>query len=101
MNYKITKLDRRHTCYNIMKYHVEVALDIWGKENRVAKFMEYRNWCWETFGPGVERKWILLHPTGNGMESLNRWAWHTEYEEVRLYFKSDAELTLFALKFAS
>jgi hypothetical protein len=100
MTYKVTKLDKRHTCYKIMKYHIEVTLDIWGSENRVAKFQEYRNWCWGTFGPGVERKWILLKPGTDGMESINTWAWHTEYTEMRLYFKSDAELALFALKFA-
>ena len=99
MKYKVTKLDRRHTCHNIMKYHIEVTHDIWGSENRVAQFMEYRNWCWEAFGPGVERKWIMLRPTSNGMESINLWAWHTEYTEMRLYLKSDAELTLFTLKF--
>ena len=82
-----------------MKYHVEVTLDIWGIENRVAKFMEYRNWCWEAFGPGVERKWIALNVGEKGLETLNRWAWHTEYNEIRLYFKSDAELTFFTLKF--
>jgi len=99
MNYKVTKLDRRHTCYNIMKYHVEITLDIWGSENRVAKFMEYRNWCWDTFGPGVERKWITLGVGEKGLETLNSWAWHTEHNEMRLYFKSDAELALFTLKY--
>lgn len=98
MSYKITKLDRRHTCHGIMKYHLEITYDIWGSENRVAKFTEYRNWCWETFGPGVERKWITLHPTGHGIESLNTWAWHTEGDIMRIYFKSDAEMSFFTLK---
>jgi hypothetical protein len=99
MKYKITKLDKRHSSHKIMKYHIEVTYDIWGSKNRVAQFMVYRNWCWKTFGPGVERKWIMLRPGVDGMESINSWAWHTEHEEMRLYLKSDAELTLFNLKF--
>lgn len=81
-----------------MKYHIEVTREVWGTDNRIQHFQELRNWCWETFGPGVERKWILLK-AGDKLESVNNWAWHTEYNEMRLYFKSDAELALFYLKF--
>jgi len=106
MDYKITRLDRRHACHGIMKYHVEITFNIWGKENRLAQFMEYRNWCWEMFGPGVERKWITVGPEDAGpngqcqMVSKDRWAWHTEGDEMRLYFKSDAEMSFFTLKHA-
>ena len=101
---KVTKLDRRHTSHHVMEYHVEVTLDIWGSDVRIQKFVEWRNWCWEVFGPGVERKWITLkpEPAGNNgecrMVSENRWAWHTENEEMRLYFKDDETLSAFVLK---
>ena len=106
MKYKVTKLDKRHTCHRIMKYYVEVLPTIWGIDNRIEMFKEYRNWCWERFGPGVERKWITVGPVDAGpngqceMVSKNTWAWHTEYEEMRIYFKSDAELAFFTLQFA-
>lgn len=97
---KVTKLDRRHSCHRIMKYHVEVTLDIWGSDNRIAKFKELRAWCWEAFGPGTESKWIVIHPVddGNGqchMEARERWAWQTEFKEMRLYFKDDETLSAF------
>ena len=107
MNYKITRLDRRHACHDIMKYHVEVTYKhLWGNDNRIALFKEWRAWCWTVFGPGVERKWITVGPEDAGpngecrMVSKDRWAWHTEGDEMRLYFKSDAEMSFFTLKHA-
>lgn len=101
----VTKLDRRHTCYGIMKYHIETGYDIWGSDARIAQFKEWRAWCWDQFGPGTETKWIVLTPkeTAPGseqcyMESVERWAWKTEHDEMRLYFRSDAELAWFKLK---
>jgi len=95
---KLVKLDRRHTGHQFLAYYVEPGRT-WaiGKstEERVEQFFEWRNWCWEVFGPGVERKWITLHPTGKGLESLNRWCWHTEYDEMRLYFKDEATASAF------
>ena len=42
---KVTKLDRRHNCYSIMKYHVEVdIIHLWGKDNRIELFKERRAW---------------------------------------------------------
>lgn len=101
---KITKLDRRHNCYNIMKYHVETTLDIQGSDTRIEHFKRWRAWCWEAFGPGTETKWIVITPIDAGnngecrMESTTRWAWHTEYGEMRLYFKDDETLSAFMLQ---
>ena len=102
---KVTKLDRRHTCYNIMAYHVEVTYKhLWGNDNRIELFKEWRNWCHKVFGPGCETKWIVIRakPAGNEgqcqMESTTRWAWHTEHDEMRLYFKDDETLSAFMLQ---
>lgn len=104
---KVTKLDKRHSCYRVMKYHVEVTYDIWGSDNRIAKFKELRNWCWEVFGPGTESKWIVVRPkevaTGADqmyMESTTRWAWQTEFKEMRLYFKDDETLSAFMFQWS-
>lgn len=103
MTFKVTRLDRRHNCHGIMKYHVEVTFDIWGSDNRISKFKELREWCWDQFGPGTESKWIVVHPVDAGpngecrMEARERWAWQTEFNEMRIYFKSDAELSWFKL----
>lgn len=98
---KVTKLDRRHTCYGIMQYHVETTFDMRGSDMRIEHFKKWRNWCWEAFGPGCETKWITITPRESGnegqcrMESTTRWAWYTEYNEMRLYFKDDETLSAF------
>lgn len=103
---KVTRLDRRHACHRIMKYHVEVTFDIWGSDNRISKFKEWRTWCWEVFGPGCETKWIVVRPVDAGpngeccMESTTRWAWHTEHDEMRLYFKDDETLSAFMFQWS-
>lgn len=88
-----------------MEYYVEVTHSIRGCDARVDQFKEYRNWCWQAFGPGIEAKWITVRPEDAGsngecrMVSVDRWAWHTEYDCMRLYFKSHAELAFFVLKY--
>ena len=99
---KVTKLDRRHNCHRVMRYHVEPTYDFMGgRDALIEKFKAWRNWCWEVFGPGCETKWIIIHPVDAGtegqcqMESTTRWAWQTEFKEMRLYFKDDETLSAF------
>lgn len=94
--FNITKLDRRHSAFPFMRYYVIPQYSY--KEARIERFIELRNWCWDTFGPGVERKYIILHPTQDTLESINAWCWHTEQDQLRIYFKSDKELAVFKLK---
>ena len=102
---KVTRLDRRHNCHGIMKYHVETTYDFMGgSDSRIERFKAWRAWCWEAFGPGTETKWIVIRakPAGDEgqckMESTTRWAWHTEHNEMRLYFKDDETLSAFMLQ---
>ena len=101
---KVTKLDRRHNCHRIMKYHVETTCNIWGSDERANQFIEWRVWCWTVFGPGVETKWITVHPVDAGpdgecqMVSKNTWAWQTEHDLQRLYFRDDETLSAFMLQ---
>lgn len=104
---KVTKLDKRHNCYRIMKYHVEPTYDFMGgRDALIEKFKEWRSWCWEVFGPGCETKWITIRPVEVGtegqcqMESTTRWAWHTEHDEMRLYFKDDETLSAFVFQWS-
>lgn len=109
---KLTKLDRRHTGFGIMKYYVEPE-PTWviGMDMRFRHFQEWRAWCWEVFGPGVERKYITVTPmikavdfatgvTKHGMEAVERWAWHTEEKEMRLYFKDDETASAFSFQWS-
>ena len=88
MNYKITKLDRRHNGYSFYKYSISPnTVDLIKGAELLIKV---RNWLWETYGPSAE-----LGLTKRGAI----WAWDTEFNNRRLYLQSDAELTMFKLKF--
>ncbi len=103
---KITRLDRRHNCHGIMQYMVQVDYDTPGRDNRIELFKAWRSWCWEVFGPGAETKWIVVRPQDAGpngecrMVSTTQWAWHTEYDEMRLYFRDDATLSSFLFQWS-
>jgi hypothetical protein len=104
---KVTKTDRRHNGHNIMKYIVEA--DHGGpsdfKIDRINWFKDMRTWFSENYGPGCELKWVTVRPVDAGpdgecsMEARERWAWDTEFGNMRLYLKSDAEMTFFTLKY--
>ena len=100
---KITRLDRRHNGYNVFKYIVEVDIPLSsGRDQRRAKFKELRVWLWENFGPGCELGFVTLNFANDKVDgvidSRERWAWDTEYKAMRLYIKTDAEMTLLKLK---
>lgn len=89
-HYKLQKLDRRHTGYQQFSHYVEVTHKLF--------FLELRNWCWTQFGPSMERDWAL--ELGNDTYSVSRWAWSTEFKQMRIYFTGAAELTAFLLVWA-
>lgn len=87
----VQTLDKRHAYNQSFKYRVQI---IGGTITpRIDKFLELRNWCWETFGPAAERDIEYFD---------NNWAWHSDrnrdYSNLFIYFTSDRELTLFKLK---
>jgi hypothetical protein len=93
MDYRITKLDKRHSGHLLYKYSVA---PIWHSAYTYndaiydQKFVNARNWCWKTWGPSSE----LTIPFLNVY-----WAWDTEFKHRRIYLKDDEELTFFKLKF--
>jgi hypothetical protein len=89
MSYKITKLDRRHNGYTWYKYYITPGNFEYHESRRLLT--DLRNWCWDTYGPSAELGW-------NQEGSL--WAWDTEHNNKRIYLKSDAEMTLFKLKYS-
>lgn len=107
MKYTVTKLDRRHTGYNVMKYYIEVnVLEVHGKDERIKFFKDYRTWMWDQFGPGCELDYVTLalgttSTPGEktfGIPTRERWCWRTDYDNQRLFVKDDAELAWFKLK---
>ena len=109
MKFKIVKTDRRHTANQVFRYYVEPAYELGvGRDERIEMFKELRAWCWEQFGPGCERDYVVLHPVPAGtdgqcrMATQERWAWLTTTDTnsvLRIYFNDD-ELAWFKLKWA-
>ena len=95
MKYTIIKLDRRYNGHHKFKYCVSTVVKDYHQSQR--DFSEWRDWCWGTYGPSMERDWAC------GISHVDKtnptWAWDTERGNKRLYLKGDAELTLFELKF--
>lgn len=110
MKFKVTRTDRRHTANQIFRYYVEPAYQLGvGRDQRIELFKEFRQWCWESFGPGCERDYVALHPVPAGtdghcrMVSKERWAWFTTTDAsstLRIYF-NEAEMSWFRLKWGS
>jgi hypothetical protein len=88
MTYKITKLDRRHNGHSWYKYYITPSTFDYQESRQLLT--DLRNWCWTTYGPSSELGW-------NKAGSI--WAWDTEHGNKRIYLKSDAEMTLFKLKY--
>lgn len=95
---KFTKLDRRHNGHTIMKYMVQPEFIFDGRDGRIRRFKEFREWMWTNYGPGCELDFVQLTPGKERMESVERWAWDTRETNLRIYLKGDEELTFIKLK---
>lgn len=101
-DYTIQRVDRRFNGHGYFKYIVTPTYrrvdSTWLYITSRQQFQEWREWCRDAFGPGMERDWAcgLMHQ--NKLPSQS-WAWDTEHRNKRLYLRDDAELVLFELKF--
>jgi hypothetical protein len=95
--FTVTKLDRRHKGTSQFSHYIT---PVWSSQLAdKIKFFEWRNWCWATWGPGLERE-VAIEFGSNYYETV-RWAWHTNDGAKRLYFKSERELNWFVLTWSS
>lgn len=89
---KLTKLDKRHAGTKYFKYR---ALVDGVRDVRVKKFLELRQWCWNTWGPSSERDFAVV-------EQPTHWAWHTGrdilYDPLHIYLVADQDAAFFKLR---
>jgi len=64
------------------------------------RYFEWRNWCWDTWGPGLERD-MAVEWNSKAWGDEVKWAWHTNDGAKRLYFATEKELNWFTLRWAS
>ena len=100
MSIKVTTLVGRYAGYGRFKYLIESVSNFktgypMGYVENIKIVIGWRKWCWETFGPGIEREWVT-QDSFRGYEY--RWCWHSESRECKIYLQDDSELAWFKLR---
>lgn len=98
--FSIVKLDKRHSGNQLFNYRIEFNGDY---RSRHENYCLIRQWCWNTFGPSLERDLYLKYSTsvfGNIMEPV--WCFHYDhgFDRALVYLKGDKETTLLLLKWS-
>lgn len=101
MSIKVTQLDARFAGYGQFKYVVESISNYktgvpLGYMANVKNAFEWREWCWSTFGPSLERDWVVRD---SFRDYEYKWCWHTQTRDCKIYLKGDNELAWFKLRF--
>jgi hypothetical protein len=90
-NYKITKMDGRHSgrdkFSHYINYNVYVRGVITSISTNEVNFVNARVWFWETFGPSAELG--KCHRITNRIEPV-QWAWQAEHNLLRIYVTEKA-----------
>lgn len=103
MKLTIKKTDKRHTGHKEWQYLVIVERSPktpFGNLTMVQKALDLntiREWCWNTYGPSCELElWLQL---SDGIQGKNdKWCWHTNFNNFKIYLKSEKEVNWFKLK---
>jgi hypothetical protein len=91
---KLRKLDRRNSGYGTWKYYVNRDYGPGKKQ----EFLDWREWCWENWGPSKERTEYDYNDLFDGVHCSNgRWCWENNQHVSRIYLRGDEEATMFAL----
>lgn len=101
------KLDRRNTGYGNWTYYLNKPRMgnsiIFGLQESYQKFYEWRNWCWQTWGPSKElQHWLedLRNPNQLAVSHNEQWCWQNDEYATRIYLRTDKELSIFLLKWS-
>ncbi len=103
MKLTIKKTDKRHTGHSewrhvvIVERRPSVAFGNASRIQRQQDLNEIRNWCWTTMGPSCELEFWLMLPDDSPAKN-NRWVWHTNFENFKIYLRTDADVNWFKLK---
>ncbi len=88
----LEKLDRRHS--GNTRFTHRVFISGMGAQSNGKKFLELREWCWNTLGPSCELSLCYLN-------EATSWAWRMDdqksFNQYYIYLTEEAR-THFALK---
>ena len=116
--FNIIKLDRRYTGHSDFKLALEYTSSFsdWQLYQNALltatlpkrRFLEHRNWFWETYGPSAEidmwlnLRWMHTDPLVQfkkiHIPVVTDWAYSCRDNQLKLYVKDDAVLSYFLLK---
>jgi hypothetical protein len=99
----IKKTDKRHTGRDLWHYVVVVEAKRYsglaGRGQRILDLNEIRNWCVQTWGSSCELElWMVANGTTDSTNLNQHWCWHTNYDNYKIYLRSDKEANWFKLK---
>lgn len=99
MKIQIRKTDRRHTGHQEFEYVADVEwVGLGRRPERLVAFLEVRQWCWDTMSPSCEREhWLELKQSNHSVPN-ERWCWHTDYGNFKIYLRTEKEANWFKLK---
>jgi len=103
-----TTMDARFKGYPIWKYYIARPLRGSNTVGTVTRYESYqlfhawRDWAWNTWGSSKEMgDWLedIIHPH-LAVSHNESWCWLNDGNDSRIYLRTDAELTLFLLRWA-
>ena len=94
-NFKIIKLDSRHTGHKLFTHYINyVVLVRGGTGGPIAatelNFLKARVWFWEKFGPSAELGMMYSMNKDLSGNNPSQWAWQTEHNLLRIYVTEEA-----------
>ena len=89
MGYYVQKLDRRFAGGSEFDYCIEFR----HPHRDGDEFCKIRDWCWETWGPGRELKFL-------NYQKEYKWAFITDNFKTRIYLAGDEELSWYKLRWS-
>lgn len=107
--FKITATDKRHKAHPHFKWMVEHPSAHTlrsANTDAVVKFSDIRQWCVDSWGSSVEIdmwKFLAIRPPGNVHVQNKHWCYDvntTNVPQMKLYFRTDAELAFYKLKWS-
>lgn len=95
---KFFKQDHRHTGHGLFPY----AVGFTSSTHDRCKFVEIREWCWDTWGAGIE---LFLYSTYPWDKPLSHaWCWISEGSSrpmrLRILFKDEQQYIYAKLKWS-
>jgi hypothetical protein len=102
------KLDKRSRGHEFWKYYVPKPqthyMPTYTLYESKQTFFQWRKWCAETWGHSKElNDWLedMLHDVNQRVCCNDHWCYQNDEYCCRIYFRTDKELSLFLLKWAS